>query len=64
MQIVVLSPTREAAQQIAEVMGRVVAGMPERWQGMRMGTFIGGTPIEADQKVLRRWRRCSPIPAL
>ena len=50
----VLSPTREAAQQIADVIGRAVADMPERWQGMRVGTFIGGTPIEADQKVLRR----------
>lgn len=53
-QVVVLLPTREAAQQIAEVMGRAVAGMSEEWQGMRVGTFIGGTAIEADQKVLRR----------
>jgi superfamily II DNA/RNA helicase len=36
--VVVLSPTREAAQQIAEVMGRIVAGMPE--QGMKVGIFI------------------------
>ena len=50
----VLSPTREVAQHIAEVVGRLVAGMGERWRGIRMDTFIGGTPIEADQKVLRR----------
>lgn len=52
MQALVLAPTREIAIQNAEVIQALASHLPE--PGVKVGTFIGGLPIEEDQKILRR----------
>ncbi|KAK9823568.1 hypothetical protein WJX72_003866 [[Myrmecia] bisecta] len=49
-QALVLAPTREIALQSAEVIHKLAAGLA----GLSVGVFIGGIPVEEDQKLLRR----------
>jgi hypothetical protein len=51
--VLVLAPTREIALQASEVIAGVAAGLPP--PGLVCGTFIGGLPIEEDERCLRRW---------
>ena len=51
-QVLVLVPTREIALQVAGVLTAISAVLPA--PGLVVGTFIGGLPIEDDQKLLRR----------
>lgn len=51
-QVLVLAPTREIALQASELVTAVGAGLPPR--GLVCGTFIGGLPIEEDERCLRR----------
>ena len=51
-QVLVLVPTREIALQVAGVLAAITAGIPA--PGLVVGTFIGGLPIEEDQRLLRR----------
>ena len=51
-QALVLVPTREIALQVAGVLRAITAVLPA--PGLVVGTFIGGLPIEDDQKLLRR----------
>lgn len=52
MQALVLAPTREIALQSCEVLSKLSGHMAS--PGITVGTFIGGLPIEEDQKLLRR----------
>lgn len=52
IQALIVAPTREIALQIAEVIRFLASKMPR--PAAEVGAFIGGLPIEQDQKVLRR----------
>ncbi len=52
-QVLVLAPTREIALQANEVITAVASGLAA--PGLYCGTFIGGLPIEEDERCLRRW---------
>lgn len=51
-QVLVLAPTREVALQGAEVVAAAGANLPA--PGLAVGAFIGGLPVEEDQRQLRR----------
>ena len=48
-----LTPTREIALQAAEAVGLAAGALPP--PGLACGTFIGGLPVEEDEKQLRRY---------
>jgi superfamily II DNA/RNA helicase len=52
VQVLVLAPTREIALQGSEAVGLAAAALPP--PGLSCGTFIGGLPVEEDEKQLRR----------
>ena len=52
-QVVVLAPTREIALQASEAVALCAAALPP--PGLACGSFIGGLPVEEDEKQLRRW---------
>lgn len=54
-QVVVLAPTREIALQASEAVALCAAALPP--PGLACGSFIGGLPVEEDEKQLRRWGR-------
>ena len=51
-QALVLAPTREIALQTADVISTLARFLPP--PGLKVGVFIGGLPVEDDQKALRR----------
>lgn len=51
-QVLVLAPTREIALQASEAVALVAAALPP--PGLACGSFIGGLPVEEDEKQLRR----------
>lgn len=51
-QVLVLAPTREIALQAAEAVALAAAALPP--PGLAVGTFIGGLPVEEDERQLRR----------
>lgn len=53
LQVLVLAPTREIALQASEAVALVAAALPP--PGLACGSFIGGLPVEEDEKQLRRW---------
>ena len=55
VQVLVLAPTREIALQGSEAVGLAAAALPP--PGLSCGTFIGGLPVEEDEKQLRRQAR-------
>ena len=52
VQALILTPTREISLQVAEVLSRV--GQTLLGPPLSVGVFIGGMPVEEDQKLLRR----------
>jgi superfamily II DNA/RNA helicase len=50
--VLVLAPTREIALQASETIALVASALPV--PGLSCGSFIGGLPLQEDEKQLRR----------
>ena len=58
-QVLVLAPTREIALQASEAVALAAAALPP--PGLTCGSFIGGLPVEEDEKQLRRCDATSAV---